>query len=101
MCNAYNEGAEKGELNMNENNKKIILNKINYIIGETIMMMLLIVAILIFVAEDQIATAILVGVGLIANIGMILTSIRDVKIYLDIIIYGQKIYEQKINRTRK
>lgn len=86
---------------MNENNKKIILNKINYIIVETISMMLFIVAILIFVAEDQIATAILVGVGLIANIGMILTSIRDVKIYLDIIIYEKKIYEQKIKGTSK
>lgn len=81
---------------MNENNKKKILNKINYIIGETILMMLFIVAILIFVVEDQIAVAILVGVGLIANIGMIITSIRDVKIYLDIIIY-----EQQLKRTNK
>lgn len=84
---------------MNKNNEKVIMNKINYIIGETILMMLFIIAILIFVAEDQIATAILVGVGLIANVGMIITSIRDVKIYLDIIIYEQKIYEQKIKRT--
>ena len=71
MCNAYNEGAEKGELNMN---KKIIKNTVVSIIIETILAMLLIVGILILIAEDQIATAIMAGVGLMAAIGAIINE---------------------------
>lgn len=70
MCNAYNEGAEKGANYM----KKIIKNTVVSIIVETIFVMLLLVGILILIAEDQIATAIMAGVGLMAGVVMIINE---------------------------
>lgn len=67
-----------------ENDKKIIMEKVIATIMETIVMVLLMVGILILIAEDQIATAILAGVGLVAGIGMIINEVHGIETWLDI-----------------
>lgn len=70
---------------MNKNDKKIIMNKVISAIVETIVTVLVLVGILILVAEDQIAVAILAGLGLISGIGMIINECVGIGIQLDII----------------
>jgi predicted nucleic acid-binding Zn ribbon protein len=85
ICNAYNEGAEKARKIMNKNDKRVIMNKVISVIAETIVTVLIVVVILILVAEDQIATAILAGLGLMSGIGMIINETCGISTWLDII----------------
>lgn len=81
--NAYNEGAEKGANYMNKFQKKVILNHTITIMMEVVWTVLIIVGMLILVAEDQTATAIMLGVGLVANIVMIINEYDVLKIWLE------------------
>lgn len=63
--------------------KKIIKNTVVSIIIETIFVMLLLVGILILIAEDQIATAIMAGVGLMAGVVMIINEFSILNIRLE------------------
>lgn len=68
---------------MSRNEKKVIMNQVLTICMETIWAILIIVGILILVSIDQTATAILLGVGLAANIVMIINEFNILRIWLD------------------
>ncbi len=70
---------------MDKNDKKVILNKVFSVIAETIVTVLIAVFILILVAEDQIAVAILAGLGLVSGIGMVINECYGISTWLDII----------------
>ncbi len=69
-----------------DNDKKIIMNKIMYLIMETILSILLLIGTVILALETEVFCAILAGVGVLASISMVLIDIYTVNVLLDDII---------------
>ncbi|HAQ52058.1 MAG TPA: hypothetical protein DCR12_04775 [Lachnospiraceae bacterium] len=66
-----------------DNDKKIIMNKIMYLIMETIMSVLLLIGTVILALESEVFCAILAGVGVLAGVAMVLIDIYTVNVLLD------------------
>ena len=83
---------------MNEYQKKLILNHTITIIMETVWAMLIIVGVLVLVAEDQTACAVLAGIGLLANIIMIVNEVNVLRIWLDSVVEDSENKETEDNK---
>lgn len=66
-----------------DNDKKIIMNKVIYLIMETIMSVLLLIGTVILALESEVFCAILAGVGVLAGVAMVLIDIYTVNVLLD------------------
>lgn len=66
-----------------DNDKKIIMNKVMYLIMETIMSVLLLIGTVILALESEVFCAILAGVGVLAGVAMVLIDIYTVNVLLD------------------